>query len=759
MAIGTAGKKQVPRSTRDDIGAQDNRSSYRIAAGVGAAVLTLYLITLAPTTAMWDASEYITAAYTLGIPHPPGNPLFVLLGRVATLVPISSVAVRVNTLAALCSAVSAAIWFLVAERVLHGWTLRWTRLVASALAALLAATAFTVWNQSVVNEKVYTVSLAFFAIVSWLTVRWCDDPDGRVADRLLVVIAYLIALGYTNHPAGLLVGPAVAVAVLVRRPQTVLRWKLLVAGALAFMLGLTPFAVEPIRAAWHPPMNQGETTGCTEKIGFSCTFSKVTKDRLMAHVNREQYGKPNLAERQAPFSAQMGMWWLYFKWQWVRDAAGVQGPLQAMLAVLFLGLGVAGGVAHWKYERASFWFFGPLVLTVTFALVYYMNFKYGASQAPELQDVAREVRDRDYFYLWSFSTWSVWAALGIASLWRMLAERVSENDARRWIMSSPILLIGVIPLVANWRDASRAGETATREWARDLLNSVEPYGVIVTLGDNDTFPLWYAQEVEGVRQDVTVAVTSLLGTDWYPRGLKRRPIVKYDEAKGPASYRGLNRPVPTKPVFSLSNAELDAVPQYVEVRTPQVFKNGAMTAIVDPAKLEYGVPTRGDLLVLQLLKDNLGQRPVDISRTSGSYLQGLGLAPYSLMQGLAYKIETSPVVATPDTVMLPGAGHVDIRRSLALWKGYGAPAAFIKRGDWVDRPSIGIPYVYISTAFMLAELELQRGDTQEGERIKREAIEMAEATKTLDFFLPPAPPSAPASRGDTRPQRAVPVRP
>src|SRR3954467_14845806 len=107
------------------------RPSHRAAAVMSAPVLALYVVTLAPTTAMWDASEYITAAYTLGIPHPPGNPLFVLLGRVASLVPIGSVAVRVNLLAALCSAVSAAIWFLVAERVLHGWTLRWTRLIAA----------------------------------------------------------------------------------------------------------------------------------------------------------------------------------------------------------------------------------------------------------------------------------------------------------------------------------------------------------------------------------------------------------------------------------------------------------------------------------------------------------------------------------------------------------------------------------------------------------------------------------------------------
>src|SRR3954464_13226767 len=323
------------------------RPSYVGAAVVGVIIFALYVLTLAPTTAMWDASEYITAAYTLGIPHPPGNPLFVLLGRVASLLPFGNVAVRVNLLAAASSAMTAAIWFLVAERVLAQWfTVRWTRLAGASIAAVLSATAFTVWNQSVVNEKVYTVSLAFFAVVSWLTVLWCDDPDGRRADRILVLIAYLIGLGYTNHPAGFLVGPAVATAVLVRRPRTVLRWRLIVSAVLALGLGLTPFAFEPIRAAHHPVLNEGDPTGCTDKIGLACTFSDTTVRRLMANVNREQYGKPDLSERQAPFSAQMGMWWLYFKWQWLRDPYGSQSVVQNVLALFFFSLGIAGGVVH-----------------------------------------------------------------------------------------------------------------------------------------------------------------------------------------------------------------------------------------------------------------------------------------------------------------------------------------------------------------------------------------------------------------------------
>src|SRR4029079_8382536 len=141
---------------------------------------------------------------------------------------------------------------------------------------------------------------------------------------------------------------------------------------------------------------------------------------------------------------------------------------------------------------------------------------------------------------------------------------------RSWLMAAPILLIALVPLFSNWKSASRAGHYFTQQWARDYLNSLEPYAIVITNGDNDTFPLWYAQEVEGVRRDVTVAVTSLLHTDWYPRALLRRPIVPYDASKGPPAYRGRAWPVPTTPIFSATPSQLDSVPEYVDLRTPQL---------------------------------------------------------------------------------------------------------------------------------------------------------------------------------------------
>ena len=254
----------------------DYRPSYLAAAIVSVVVLILYLVTLAPNTAMWDTSEYIAAAYTLGMPHPPGNPLFVLIGRVFAILPIaSSVAARINILAAICSAASAGMWFLITERVLVGWfPERRQRILGGALAALIGATAFTVWNQSVVNEKVYTVSLVGIAIISWLMIRWSDEPDGRRADRILVLVGYLLGLGYANHMGGMLAGPAATLAVMIRRPRTFVRWKMVVAVLAACVLGMTPFAFQPIRAAWYPAINEGEVTGCRTHIAVSCTLSK-----------------------------------------------------------------------------------------------------------------------------------------------------------------------------------------------------------------------------------------------------------------------------------------------------------------------------------------------------------------------------------------------------------------------------------------------------------------------------------------------------
>src|SRR6266545_7864396 len=121
MAIATQPKPPKASTTvRPAVGDDlDYGPSYLAASAAAFVVFLLYIATLSPSTAMWDTSEYIAAAYTFGLPHPPGNPLFVLLGRFFAILPIApNVAMRINILAALSSAVAAGMWFLITERVL-----------------------------------------------------------------------------------------------------------------------------------------------------------------------------------------------------------------------------------------------------------------------------------------------------------------------------------------------------------------------------------------------------------------------------------------------------------------------------------------------------------------------------------------------------------------------------------------------------------------------------------------------------------------
>ena len=703
------------------------------------AVFAVYLLTLSPTVALWDAPEYITAAKVLGIPHPPGNPLFTLLAHVWGLLPLAAdYAKRINIFAAFCSAASAGLWFLVAERWLRSiLSDRLPRLLAAFAGVFAGATAWSVWNQSVVSEKVYTVSLLSIALVAWFAVRWADEAPGARRDRWLLGAVYVLALTSTNHTMGLLGAPVLGVYVLLTDWRALLRPRLVALGLMVAVIGVSPnYVYLPLRAAQFPAVNEGEPAGF---------FSPA----LMQTLNRSQYAKPALLPRQpwvpgeptdniGHLGAQLDMYWHYWSWQWGKDIGG----FGLLSTALFTALGLAGLLALLRRDRRAGIAAASLALTLTVLLVFYLNFKFGYSYRADDPNISlgmREVRDRDYFFIASFAFFGVLIAAGFAVLYRTageLLERLGRPQLRR-LVPIPLFVLAAIPLVGNRISAPRNHETLARDYAVDMLQSVEPYGILITAGDNDTFPLWYAQNVMGVRRDVTLANLSLMSTDWHVRQLQRRVTPAFDRESAAALWRQPHDPAPqplgaesaqewTRPTTSVlaeSIRMLDAIP------LDTLLQQGT-TMVAGPLTMHFpaGYVSRSDLVTALLIHDNIDKRPIFFALSAANFPEAnLGLAGHMVTQGLVRKVMADSVKVNSQIADSQYLGMVDLARTKTLlFSTYHIDTVTrTRRGGWYDPPSADMLAMYMRMYGGFSAVLSDHGDTTEA----AESLHIAEQVR------------------------------
>ena len=685
------------------------RPPYREGALLGLVIFGLYIVTLSPTTAWWDASEYITTGHLLGIPHPPGNPLFVALARVWSLLlaPLGlPVAVRINLLAAATSSVATFFFFLIGHRVLSRVIEeRWMLTIGAACGAVMGATAYTVWNQSTANEKVYTVSVAVIAAVSWLALRWYDQRGEPAGVRALLVALYLMVLGVTNHLMSILPAPALGLFVLLAGPAVLVSSRFWARAIPLVIIGISFNFFLPIRAAQDPIINEGDPVceSVASAVVAVYTNGNAGCPALASNLSRAQYAKPPLSDRQAPLRYQFLHYFQYFDWQWARGAELSVAPMGARLpaTMLFMAMGFMGLLVLWRADRMIFAYLATLTATLTVGLVIYLNFKLGFSLAPDVVDrAAHEVRERDYFFVASFMVWGNLAGIGLAGFWAALSNQWGEGAAyRKWM---PILLVTFIPLAYNWAWASRAGDYATIDWAYDLLMSVEPYGVLFTNGDNDTFPLWYAQEIEGVRKDVTVIVLQYLYTDWYPRQIRDR------------TAPGRQRPFEERFAAGIYSAE-EPPDQSVSLATDEIL-NAVMAGrlpenlslMIDGIVVTYpsgAYMDRAVRIALSMIQNSAALRPIYFASSAG-LMQSLGLEPWGVRHGLATKLVMRDLEADPPDGWVqgtPGAGAewFDLERNMTLVRDVYRYRGIKDREIWQDRSTLGIPMQF---QFLFAQL-------------------------------------------------------
>jgi hypothetical protein len=518
-------------------------------------LLAAYVATLAPGLTMWDAGEFIAAVHTFGIPHQPGTPLYVTMARAWSLaLPFAGSALATNLFSAACTAAAGGALAMFLSRV--------TRSRAMAIAgALCAGGMFTVWS-SATETEVYA-SVLLLVMLALLAA----ERAGRAGDaRWRIATAYALALAVPLHLSALVAAPAAVVLVSEGEDGTT-DW---LAGArlsavvlIAAGIGLASVGVAATGAcalamvvlaavrSRGSATAKHESNGSLESSGrranaetlatLACALLAISALLIMAMrarfdpwlnegapanlhalwevIGRRQFSASGMWPRQAPVWAQVANWFEYADWQVALGLSDGVAPSLARtpITILFALLGVFGSARHRALHARSWRAFLVLFLSASAGLVVYLNFKAGASfgWGVLLDNVPHEVRDRDYFFVLGFWVWGAWAGIGAVAL----AERIGA----RWI---PIgALAAALPLVLNAPAANRRAypeRAIAPAVARDLLRSAPPNAVLVTGGDNDSFPAWYAQAVEGMRPDVTVVVAPLLATEWYRAELARR---------------------------------------------------------------------------------------------------------------------------------------------------------------------------------------------------------------------------------------------
>ena len=325
-------------------------------------------------------------------------------------------------------------------------------------------------------------------------------------------------------------------------------------------------------------------------------------------------------------------------------------------------LGLIGLFYHIKKDNRNAAVVGLLFFFTGIAIVIYLNQR------------TFEPRERDYAYTGSFYAFAIWIGLGVMAIYDFLQKKVSQTTGA--VIATVVCLLAVPTIMAKeeWDDHDRSQRYIARDFAANYLNSCAPNAILFTNGDNDTFPLWYAQEVEGIRTDVRVVCLELLNTDWYidqlvHRAYKSAPVPfslkkeQYREGTRDAVFfqdRGIKGYIPVKELMDFVSSDDPANKlDYGNGRSYNFFPTKNMRVPVDSATVVNNgtVPKamagrivknidwtmtgnyvqKNDLMIIDLLAHNNWERPIYFAATApaSSYL---GLSQYLQLEGLAYRL-------------------------------------------------------------------------------------------------------------------------
>jgi len=431
------------------------------------------------------------------------------------------------------------------------------------------------------------------------------------------------------------------------------------------------------------------------------------------------------------------MYWRYFMWNFVGRQNEIHSPLpgNVFYGNWESGIGFLDAIRLGDQSDApdilarnkgkNHYFFLPLLLGLLGLifqfdkdkrgswLVFLMFFMTGIAIVLYLNQPPYQVRERDYAYAGSFYMFAIWIGLGVAALYQWLADAAKDKvPAKALATGVGVLCLGVPALMAaqNWDDHDRSHRYTAPEMAYNYLNSVGQNGLLITHGDNDTFPLWYAQEIGGVRTDVRVVNTSLLGTDWYIDQMKwacneSKPLpltvpaqqylygtnefvyIAYDDGSPMLLSDVMDVFRDPKMKVALENGQrLDFICARNLVMpvnkenclkygiVPEKFADEIPDSIVLTISKDKNYISKPELFLLDLLSNYQWDRPISVLSMGGDL--NVGIKDYLLYDGFSYRF--TPIKNKPSST---DAGKVD---ALELYKRIKEDSSFdaISRTDW-----------------------------------------------------------------------------
>lgn len=673
---------------------ETDRVQFYVATGVLLVSLLTYFKTVAPTVSFWDCGEYIATAFTLGVPHPPGAPFFLILARLFTMLPIGEdIAYRVNLLSVISSALTVMFTFLIIVKLIRQWRgkiVTFEDKLVTYTGGVVGALSFA-WSDSfwfnAVEAEVYALSMLFTAAVVWLALHWLEHEEEGGASHYLLMIAYLMGLALGVHLLSLLTLPVVALIIYFKKFKTTLKSFLAVMtitglvfifiylGIVKGLPGLAHlFSFKAVFAAiallfiftYYSIKNNKKIIALSlmsavlVTIGYS-TYTLIyvranaaptinennpsTTQSLVSYLNRDQYGDAPIFDRKRWKPRMAGkytgvedyfwnyqikrMYVRYFSWQFIGRGIS-EVDITKFYALPFL-LGLFGAFYHYRKDPKQSFNILTLFFMTGLAIVLYLN-----QEDPQ-------PRERDYSYVGSFMAYSIWIGIGATGLLELLLKKITGWRSNKYLPATMAALIFLtVPfnmMVKGYNEHDRSGNYVAWDYSYNILATTEPNAIIFTNGDNDTFPVWYLQEVEGIRKDVKVVNLSLLNTPWYIKQLRdyepKINITLSDKQIEEMSLRswpreGMKVSIPGEPDASgnVTNMEWHVKPT---VKTER-----------------YAALRIQDMMILHILEKNKWKRPIYFAVTV-SPDNKIGLERYLRMDGLAFKIiASSPIAVNSD---------------------------------------------------------------------------------------------------------------